>query len=214
MPNFKGPWHEIPRQEIPWYPTIDADACIGCTLCYATCGREVFDFDYERHLAVVAEPFNCMVGCSTCGTVCPTEAIGFPDRALIQRIEREHRVIKVARREAREKWTRLEALKARADAEDEAARLVERVHMQVAGEFGDKRFLVQLEELVADEPFDIVDLRLEVPTVKGALENTPSLMSFDIASTTQGDVGAFAGRVRALVRASGLILAGETTSGS
>jgi NAD-dependent dihydropyrimidine dehydrogenase PreA subunit len=214
MPNFKGPWHGIAREEIPWYPTVSPNACIGCTLCYATCGRDVYDFDYDRHLAVVAEPYNCMVGCSTCGTVCPTEAISFPDRALIQRIEREYRVIKVARKEAREKKTRQEAIRARADAEDQSAHLVERVHVQVAGEFGDKRFLIQLEGLVADEPYDIVDLRLEVPTVKGALEGTPAVMSFNVVSTTQEDVGPVMERVRGLVRANGLVLAGETMSGS
>jgi len=214
MPDFKTPWHGIPREEIPWYPTIDVGACIGCTLCFATCGRDVFDFDYERHLAVATAPYNCMVGCSTCGTVCPTEAISFPDRALVHRIEREHRVITVARKEAREKKSRLDALKARADAEDQVARLVERVHVQVAGEFGDKRFLVQLEELVANQPYDFVDLRLQVPTVKGALERTPSIMSFDVVSTAQEDVGPFMDRVRSLVRTNGLILAAEVRSGS
>ncbi|RJQ40027.1 MAG: 4Fe-4S ferredoxin, partial [Anaerolineaceae bacterium] len=24
-------WHGIPRKEIPWFPTVDTDACIGCT---------------------------------------------------------------------------------------------------------------------------------------------------------------------------------------
>lgn len=31
-------WHGIPRDEIPWRPTVDPEACIGCQLCYVTCG--------------------------------------------------------------------------------------------------------------------------------------------------------------------------------
>jgi formate hydrogenlyase subunit 6/NADH:ubiquinone oxidoreductase subunit I len=31
-------WHGIPRKDIPWYPTVDADTCIGCTLCFAIVG--------------------------------------------------------------------------------------------------------------------------------------------------------------------------------
>jgi NAD-dependent dihydropyrimidine dehydrogenase PreA subunit len=27
-------WHGIPRQDIPWFPTIDEKACINCGLCY------------------------------------------------------------------------------------------------------------------------------------------------------------------------------------
>ncbi len=26
-------WHGIPRKELPWFPTVDADTCIGCELC-------------------------------------------------------------------------------------------------------------------------------------------------------------------------------------
>lgn len=25
-------WHGIPCKDIPWFPTVDADTCIGCTL--------------------------------------------------------------------------------------------------------------------------------------------------------------------------------------
>ncbi|MEX2653215.1 MAG: ferredoxin family protein, partial [Acidimicrobiia bacterium] len=172
MPDFKGPWHGIPREEVPWYPTVDPDTCIGCTLCYATCGRNVYDFDYVNHLAVVADPYSCMVGCSTCGTVCPSGAISFPSADLIHKIEREHRIIKVARQESREKKDRMEAMRARAVAEEAVTRITERVHVEAAGEFGEKRFLVKLEELLVGRPYDVVNLSLQVPTVQGAAEHT------------------------------------------
>lgn len=212
MADFKGPWHGIPRDQVPWYPTVDTETCIGCTLCYATCGRNVYDFDYDAHLAIVDDPYNCMVGCSTCGTVCPSGAITFPSADLIHRIEREHRVIKVARQESREKKSRLEAMRARAAAEEAVDRITERVHVEVAGEFGEKRFLARLEELIVDRPYDVIELNLRVPTVQGAAEHTPSFMSFDVVSTEQEDVSGFVAEIRRLVRDSDLVLVSESST--
>ncbi|MEX1125810.1 MAG: ferredoxin family protein [Acidimicrobiia bacterium] len=212
MADFKGPWHGIPREEVPWYPTVDTETCIGCTLCYATCGRNVYDFDYENHVAVVADSYNCMVGCSTCATVCPSGAISFPSPDLIHRIEREHRVIKVARQESREKKSRMDAMRVRAEAEEAVARITERVHVEVAGEFGEKRFLSSLEELLAGRPYDVIELNLKVPTVKGAAEHTPSFMTFDVVSTQQEDVSDFMAEVRQLVRGNELVLVSESST--
>jgi NAD-dependent dihydropyrimidine dehydrogenase PreA subunit len=203
-------WHGIPRKDIPWHPTVDADTCIGCTLCFATCGRSVYDMQDNK--AVVVNPLNCMVGCSTCGTVCPVEAISFPDRDLVWKFEREHKIFKVVREESKEKKAKLDATKARAAAEDAVAKLTTRTRMEIAGEFGEKRFLIQLEELVKDRPFDFVNLRLEVPTVKGALEKTPAFMTFEITSTEQEDIQSFLPQVRELIRRNGLVLASENKS--
>ena len=200
-------WHGIPRKDIPWHPTVDADTCIGCTLCFATCGRSVYDMQDNK--AVVVNPLNCMVGCSTCGTVCLVEAISFPDRDLVWKFEREHKIFKVVREESKEKKAKLDATKARAAAEDAVAKLTTRARMEIAGEFGEKRFLIQLEELVKDRPFDFVNLRLEVPTVKGALEKTPAFMIFEITSTEQEDIQIFLPEVRELIRRNGLVLASE-----
>ena len=200
-------WHGIPRKDIPWHPTVDADTCIGCTLCFATCGRSVYDMQDNK--AVVVNPLNCMVGCSTCGTVCPVQAISFPDRDLVWKFEREHKIFKVVREESKEKKAKLDATKARAAAEDAVAKLTTRARMEIAGEFGEKRFLIQLEELVKDRPFDFVNLRLEVPTVKGALEKTPAFMTFEITSTEQEDIQIFLPEVRELIRRNGLVLASE-----
>jgi NAD-dependent dihydropyrimidine dehydrogenase PreA subunit len=203
----KQMWHGIPRKDIPWYPMVDADTCIGCTLCFATCGRGVYDI--QDHKAVVENPLNCMVGCSTCGTVCPVQAISFPDRDLVWKFEREYKIFKVVRQESKGKKAKLDAAKARAAAEDAIARLTTRARMEVAGEFGEKRFLVKLEELVRDKPYDFVNLRLEVPTVKGMTEKTPAFMSFEITSTEQEDIQAFLPQVRALIRDNGLTLVSE-----
>ena len=201
-------WHGIPREDIPWYPTVDAATCIGCSLCYVTCGRLVYEM--RENKAVAVRPYDCMVGCSTCATVCPVQAISFPDRDLIWKLEREHRIFKVVRQEAREKRERLEAMATRTEAEEKIAEVSTRVRLELAGELGEKRFLVKLEELIRDRPYDVVNLRLEVPTVKGAMEKTPSLMWFEVTSTEQQDVEPFMAEVRSLIEENGLVLVNET----
>jgi formate hydrogenlyase subunit 6/NADH:ubiquinone oxidoreductase subunit I len=47
-------------------------------------------FDFELKLPF-AEPMRCLVGCSTCATVCPNHAIALPDPdSLKDIIERHH----------------------------------------------------------------------------------------------------------------------------
>jgi len=164
----------------------------------------------QDNKALAANPLECMVGCSTCGTVCPVEAISFPGRDLVWKLEREHKIFKVVRQESKEKMEKQAALKARAAAEDQVARLTTHVRMEVAGEFGEKRFLIRLEDLVRGHPFDIVSLQLSVPTVQGAMEQTPSFMSFEVTSTEQEDIEGFLPEVRALVRENGLVLVSES----
>lgn len=201
-------WHGIPRQDIPWFPTVDADTCIGCTLCYTTCGRGVYEMQDNK--AVPVNAMSCMVGCSTCGTVCPVQAISFPSRDMIWKLERENKIFKIVRQEAKEKMARQDALKARAAAEDAVSKMVTRVRFEIAGDFGEKRFLVQMEELIREQPEDFVNVRLEVPTVKGAMENTPSFMSFEVTSTEQEDIQDFLPAVRDLIRRNGLTLVSES----
>jgi ferredoxin len=172
-----------------------------------TCGRGVYEV--EDRTAVVARGQACMVGCSTCAAVCPTEAISFPSREIIWKLEREHKIFKIVKKEATEKHARQDAQRARAAAEAHVAQAVTRVRMEIAGEFGEKRFLVKLEELIRDRPYDIVKLRLEVPTLKGAIEHAPSLMSFEVTSTEQEDIQGFLTHLRSLIRENSLVLASE-----
>ena len=201
-------WHGIPRKDIPWFPAVSADKCIGCSLCYVTCGRGVFEM--EDNKAIVRNPYGCMVGCSTCGAVCPVEAIDFPSRQLVWKLEREHKIFRLIRQEARDKRAKLSSELARAQAEDAVAKLTMRVRFEVSGEFGEKRFLIQLEELVKDRPFDIVGLRLDVPTVKGAAEKTPSFLAFEVTSTNQEDISECLSSVREVIRKNSLVLVSET----
>jgi NAD-dependent dihydropyrimidine dehydrogenase PreA subunit len=74
-PKFLKPWHGVPRERIHWNPAVIEEACIGCGTCVTGCNRLVYRFDFERKKAVVVDPLNCMVGCTTCANTCPTHAI-------------------------------------------------------------------------------------------------------------------------------------------
>ncbi|HEY62816.1 MAG TPA: ferredoxin family protein [Anaerolineae bacterium] len=207
MAKTSKTWHGIPREEIPWFPTVDNDTCIGCTLCYVSCGRAVYEMQDNK--AVVENPYNCMVGCSTCATVCPVEAITFPGRELIWNIEREHKIFKIVRQEAKEKMVKAEISNARSEAQAYIAQLITHARMEVAGQFGEKRFLIKLKDLVDERPYDIVNLQLDVPTVQGLKENTPAILSFEVTSTQQEDIQEFLSEIRTLVKENDLILISE-----
>jgi NAD-dependent dihydropyrimidine dehydrogenase PreA subunit len=203
----KAPWHGIPRDQIPWLPTVDPEACIGCQLCYVTCGREVYEM-HDAH-AVATDPMNCAVGCTTCANICPTNAISFPTLEAVWKLERERQIFRTVKKEAQKKHDRNEALKAREAAQKALEHVSTRAKIEIAGEFGEKRFLVRLEQLIENRPFDVVNLRLEVPTVKGAKQKAPSYMTFEVTSEQQEDVGVFLGEVKALVHDAGLIYVSE-----
>ena len=122
-------------------------------------------------------------------------------------IEREHKIFGQVHKEAsakREK-SREEILKERNIVEERISSLKTREDVVIAGEFGEKRFLAKLEELVGHHPFDIVDLRLEVPTVQGLLVKTPAYMSFGVTSTEQENINGFIDSLKALVRENDLV---------
>ena len=71
------PYMGIPREAIPWFPTIDPEKCISDGVCLEFCANDVFSQGDTSTL--VANPLNCVVGCSSCMRVCPTDALSFPD---------------------------------------------------------------------------------------------------------------------------------------
>ena len=74
-------WRGIPREEIPWFPTIDSEKCIGCRECITICKNGVLAFDETSQKSNVIKPYNCVVECRTCARLCPAAAISFPDAA-------------------------------------------------------------------------------------------------------------------------------------
>ncbi|NTV20866.1 MAG: 4Fe-4S ferredoxin [Chlorobium limicola] len=73
-----------PREEIAWFPVIDAEQCNGCEACADLCRPGVFapgpsdPSGVCRPKMTVANPFNCIVLCTRCEPVCPSGAITLP----------------------------------------------------------------------------------------------------------------------------------------
>ncbi|MFU8859459.1 MAG: hypothetical protein ACNA8K_03455 [Cyclonatronaceae bacterium] len=97
------------------------------------------------------------------------------------------------------------ALEARQKAEEQIAGTSSRARVRIAGVFGDKRLLLKLQELITGRPYDIVNLQLNVPTIKGLLENTPAHMDFEVVSTVQEDVISLINELRTLITENGLV---------
>lgn len=90
-------WHGVPRQEIHWNPRVIAERCIGCGMCVTSCGKGVYGFDYEAKQAVVVRPQMCMVGCTTCATLCTRDAIEFPSTGYIRQLIRDRKLLSQAK---------------------------------------------------------------------------------------------------------------------
>lgn len=90
-------WKGIDRSEIDWNPKIDESKCTGCGMCVTSCGRKVFDFDYEHNKSVVARPHQCMVGCKSCEAWCIFDAISFPDKKYVQDLIKEKNILTKAK---------------------------------------------------------------------------------------------------------------------
>ena len=88
--EYKG----IPRNKIPWYPTIDYDKCANCGICIDYCKLGVYDLvnDGEEKKSIVKNPNNCIVLCTGCKGQCPIGAIRFPSkqetRELIKKLKK------------------------------------------------------------------------------------------------------------------------------
>ncbi len=72
-------FHGVDRAKFEWYPVIDYSKCTNCGLCLLSCGNAVFGWSKSQEKYVVANKGNCVVGCTTCGKVCPEKAITFQD---------------------------------------------------------------------------------------------------------------------------------------
>jgi len=79
-----GTWQGVPREEVPWFPTIMEDLCDGCKICLNFCSFGVYEYDEKTNKVRVANPFNCQVGCSICALKCKPTAISFPPLAILE----------------------------------------------------------------------------------------------------------------------------------
>ncbi|MEM3088926.1 MAG: metalloregulator ArsR/SmtB family transcription factor [Candidatus Bathyarchaeia archaeon] len=73
----------VPRQKIPWFPTIAQDKCQGCGKCVEFCVHGVLKLKGNPPKAVVVKPYQCVIACSECADLCPEKAITFPDLKVV-----------------------------------------------------------------------------------------------------------------------------------
>jgi NAD-dependent dihydropyrimidine dehydrogenase PreA subunit len=76
----KQPYKGIPREKIPWYPTIDYNKCVSCGKCIDYCKLGVYSLDKKKKRPIASSPFNCVVLCKGCQDICSSEAISHPSR--------------------------------------------------------------------------------------------------------------------------------------
>jgi NAD-dependent dihydropyrimidine dehydrogenase PreA subunit len=85
-------WEGIPRREVPWYPTVNYELCIGCQACIEHCPADVYEWDDAENHPIVVNRYNCMVYCKGCANACSEDAISFPDKEQIVALVKELRV--------------------------------------------------------------------------------------------------------------------------
>jgi NAD-dependent dihydropyrimidine dehydrogenase PreA subunit len=80
----------VPRESIPWFPTVDSERCTGCDICRSFCPHGVYEKTDGIDAVTVRNPYRCVVGCSGCQDKCAAGAISFPDleeiAALLRRL--------------------------------------------------------------------------------------------------------------------------------
>lgn len=84
-----GTWRGIPREEVPWFPTIIEELCDGCKICLNFCSFGVYEYAEKTNKVIVANPFNCEVGCSMCALKCEPRAIIFPSLEILDSSRRQ-----------------------------------------------------------------------------------------------------------------------------
>lgn len=85
--TFENTFMGVPRDRIPWAPTIDYSKCDFCMECDKFCPHRVFERrEGEECKLVVANPNNCVVFCRACAKTCGRDALSFPDKAEITKL--------------------------------------------------------------------------------------------------------------------------------
>ncbi len=82
--STNGTWKGIPRERIPWFPSVDLEKCVGCRTCFEFCSHGVYGWDDAASVPTVVEPYHCVVGCSNCAHQCEEEAISFPPLTILK----------------------------------------------------------------------------------------------------------------------------------
>jgi len=70
-----------------WFPVINLEVCDGCEetyKCVGFCPHKVLELKDGKPF--VANPLNCIYGCSSCTNLCKNGAIIFPAKQIVGRL--------------------------------------------------------------------------------------------------------------------------------
>jgi len=81
----------VPRDKIPWAPTIDYEKCDFCMECDKFCPHRVFERREGERKLVVANPNICVVFCRACSKTCGPDALSFPNKSEIIKLIKQIR---------------------------------------------------------------------------------------------------------------------------
>jgi NAD-dependent dihydropyrimidine dehydrogenase PreA subunit len=89
-------YHGIPRNKIPWDPTLDYSKCSSCGKCVDFCHMNTFKFEEkDGKKTTVVNPNRCVVFCRGCEDICPVGAITHPSeeetRKVILKLKKEQK---------------------------------------------------------------------------------------------------------------------------
>jgi hypothetical protein len=133
----------------------------------------------------------------------------FRDATSSGKIEKEYKTFKEVRKKGKEKREKSKILADRAKIEAQLSKITSKIKFEITGQFGEKQFLLKLMNFISDKPIDIVNLKLEVPTVKGHMEKAPAFMSFEVTSTEQEDIMKFIVQLKNLIKENDMIIVSE-----
>lgn len=121
--------------------------------------------------------------------MCPVGTISFPDKEIIQKVQKEYAILKTVNTEKVKKGAKLAFDKARENASKLVSQATHFADYTVAGDVMEKNIPQKIEELSQKLNFDVVNATIETPLLKfNFKEKAPSLIKFRIVSREYEDI--------------------------
>ncbi|BDU49936.1 4Fe-4S dicluster domain-containing protein [Haliovirga abyssi] len=207
LPEKFAKWHGVDRTKIPWYPIVDTEKCIGCKLCFVSCGRGVYNFDMKSNKAIVENKFQCLVGCTTCAAICPVEAISFPDKEIVHEIEKEEKILVKIQKIAKEKKIKMDIDKIEKEVLENISKAKISKEYEIAGLIIGKEIFKEIYSEIKDCSVDIVDINIKTSSLRGTIDlDAPTVATFKIISTEMEDITKCEDKIAKLIVKNGIVI--------